>query len=293
LATLAHNRADTIAQLRGAHHVLRVIGKPHRRRAMPRQIHPNGVAFDYRQSIIAIQKHARAMVNGRVVPRLKMWEMEAGTWKLDSAGSEATDLFASMSERFFEEFPNKDLAHLSNRIAHNTSRFQKEQLGRQIKSALAVDVFKSEPWLESKAADFTAENVALIRSIPERYFTEIQSAVMRGVRKGDRPSTIAAAFEDRYRVSESRAQLIAKDQVGKFFGELNKQRQTDLGVESYIWGTSEDERVRASHEELDGEEFDWSDPPTVDEEEATPGSPILCRCQALPQLDQLIADLAA
>ncbi len=46
-------------------------------------------------------------------------------------------------------------------------------------------------------------------------------------------------------ISNSRAKLLARDQVGKLNGRLTQRRQQDIGVEMYIWSTSRDERMRA------------------------------------------------
>lgn len=42
---------------------------------------------------------------------------------------------------------------------------------------------------------------------------------------------------------------------------FNEIRQVGLGIESYTWQTSGDERVREDHAAHDGTVFRWSDPP--------------------------------
>jgi SPP1 gp7 family putative phage head morphogenesis protein len=66
---------------------------------------------------------------------------------------------------------------------------------------------------------------------------------------------------------------------------FNEVRQTNAGITHYIWSTSHDERVRASHARLNGETFSWKDPPEVDGERANPGEPVNCRCVAIPVID--------
>ena len=68
-------------------------------------------------------------------------------------------------------------------------------------------------------------------------------------------------------------------------GQLTKERQTDLGVEQYIWRTVGDERVREEHEILDGEVFSWDNPP----EPGQPGDDYQCRCTAEPILPEFVA----
>lgn len=76
------------------------------------------------------------------------------------------------------------------------------------------------------------------------------------------------------------AERIARDQVLSFNAEIRETRQRALGVREFVWRTSQDQRVRESHAELDGETFSYDDPPIVDGEPTLPGEAILCRCTA-------------
>lgn len=97
------------------------------------------------------------------------------------------------------------------------------------------------------------------------------------------------ALLERGGVSESRAELIARDQTLKLNGAMNQARQESVGVETYTWSTSGDERVRATHEELDGEICAWSDPPLEndDGEKLHPGEDFQCRCIAIPVIPEI------
>jgi SPP1 gp7 family putative phage head morphogenesis protein len=95
-------------------------------------------------------------------------------------------------------------------------------------------------------------------------------------------------LESRLEVSASRAELIARDQTLKLNANVTQWRQTEAGVERYIWTTSNDERVREGHADLDGEEFSWDDPPdTGDGERNHPGEDFQCRCIAYPVIPEL------
>jgi SPP1 gp7 family putative phage head morphogenesis protein len=107
----------------------------------------------------------------------------------------------------------------------------------------------------------------------------------RGLRAGTRVEEIQAEIEDRFAVPAARAEVIARDQVGKFYGQLAQLRQEELGIESYTWRTVGDERVRDPwHTSLDGKVFRWDDPPVTNRrgERNHPGGDIQCRCTAEP-----------
>lgn len=167
-----------------------------------------------------------------------------------------------------------------------TQKYQGSQLQKQIKTALGVEL-PSNANFNERLNNFTTENIALIKSVPNKYLEQVQQAVMSGATSGQRWEEIEVklgAIDDSLK---ARAGLIARDQIGKFYGSVQQARQKDLGITSYIWETAGDERVREEHQRLDGKTFEWSDPP----DEGHPGQAINCRCTATPNFEQAMAEL--
>lgn len=63
-----------------------------------------------------------------------------------------------------------------------------------------------------------------------------------------------------------------------FAGLINQLRQEDLGIESYVWRSQDDAKVRDSHAEYDDQVFRWDAPPAG----GHPGEAHNCRCYAEP-----------
>jgi SPP1 gp7 family putative phage head morphogenesis protein len=103
---------------------------------------------------------------------------------------------------------------------------------------------------------------------------------------GMRVEDLADLIRQRAQVGQSRAELIARDQTLKLNGDVTKERQLNAGIGSYTWSTSQDERVRPEHAALEGNIYEWSDPPDV----GHPGEDIQCRCVAIPHIEEF-ADL--
>jgi SPP1 gp7 family putative phage head morphogenesis protein len=127
----------------------------------------------------------------------------------------------------------------------------------------------------------TKLNVALIKSIPEQYFDKVGDAVTKGIESGLRYEDIAKEIQRVGDVTESRAKLIARDQVSKLNGSMSQVRQMSIGIDRYTWSTAGDERVREMHAELDGQEFSWTDSPP----DGHPGEAVCCRCVAIPVIN--------
>lgn len=166
--------------------------------------------------------------------------------------------------------------------ANASSRFQRRQFDRQIKTVLGINPIISEPFLEPMVQSFVERNAALIKDIPDQSIARVETKLRTGIEAGESLKTLTATVQNELRVAKNRAKLIARDQTNKFLGNLNELRQTSLGVEEYTWSTSKDERVRPTHQAKEGKTFKWSDPP---DDTGHPGHDINCRCTALPNLE--------
>ncbi len=140
-------------------------------------------------------------------------------------------------------------------------------------------------------------NVRLVSSIPVQLLDQVESTVREGIAAGTHVDGLRRALEERFSVAESRAELIARDQIGKLQGQLAEGRARELGVDTYVWrvsgGPRGDGRVRPMHLELDGSKQRFSDPPVTnsDGDRNNPGEDFQCRCNAEPDAEALLDSL--
>lgn len=126
-----------------------------------------------------------------------------------------------------------------------------------------------------------AENVALIKSIPERYFGDIESLVQRSVSQGKDIQFLRDELQNRFSVTENRAKLIARDQSDKAFQAIKRSECKDLGITEGIWvhvpGTKQSRRT---HMQMNGKRFKL-DEGLYDSDlgrKVLPGEAVACRC---------------
>ncbi len=190
---------------------------------------------------------------------------------------------------------------LNNRLLHDIVTWQKPRVSdafsklakatnaKSLQTAALYGVHvRHEAGIEGVIETARAANVALVTNATADFLDQIRQALEE--HEGETSDEISAALQDRVGVSKSRGTLIARDQVTKLNGKITEHRQRSAGVKKFTWSTSEDERVRKdvewsasdgregseAHAELDGEVFDWDDPPILDGEVSTPGQPIQC-----------------
>lgn len=264
---------------------------PPRARKVPRPRQPDAIRMRYFAALKPFLADMRREVAERIRPMLKeLVSRHEERTRVDAAmppGKRASVLLEGVSRRIVAKWPNERLAGVAQEMAQATSKFQKAQLFNQVKGSLGITLpAMMDKGVAARMAHFTAENVALIRSVQTRYLDDVGKVVLRGISTGARAADIADELEDRFGVAETNALRIARDQIGKFNGQLNAVRQQQLGVEGFVWRTMRDGRVREEHEDLDGEKFSYDDPPL----EGLPGEPINCRCYAEPDFAGLLED---
>lgn len=245
----------------------------------------------YFRALKPLVARAKALVDSILVPEIPAIMKEA-TPHADAdpkkvARGKVEKLIAQAEAKFKASLKPAQLEAAVAKIGTATDKFQKDQINRQVRSALGVGIdtiAKSEKGIPRKVEGWVALNVNLIKTLPKTYFDDIRLRTIEAVNVGTRHETLAKTLEERYGVAENRAALIARDQVGKLYGNLNEERQKNLGVDGYIWRTSNDNRVREEHEQREGERYTWESPP----EDGHPGEPINCRCYAEPDFSSIL-----
>lgn len=146
-------------------------------------------------------------------------------------------------------------------------------------------------------------NSKVILSLPSHVAEEVTKKASEGFIQGIRSDKlfkeIKAAAPG---IAISKAQLIARTETAKAQAAVTQIRSEQLGIDWFIWRTSEDQRVRHSHKELDGVLVRFSDLPAPEvlfptrNKDGTisrstlghygPGDCPNCRCYAEPVIDQ-------
>jgi SPP1 gp7 family putative phage head morphogenesis protein len=189
----------------------------------------------------------------------------------------------------------------ASRIAEQIRGFNRGEFYDVLRSALRVDIFLPDPDLRRIMEEWTAENVRLIKTIPDEYFGKLQGVVSRGLSEGTLARDMGKEIENLYGVTSRRAQLIARDQTASLNGLITEKRQMGAGIGVYEWSSSRDSRVRDSHADREGKYYAWPgsgmaekvingrDGKSIKVLELVNGKPpgleIACRCVALPVIN--------
>jgi SPP1 gp7 family putative phage head morphogenesis protein len=137
-------------------------------------------------------------------------------------------------------------------------------------------------------------NAEIIGTLPLSIAEQVNVHVMRGTMAGLRSSVIAeqikALFPD---ATKAKAGLIARTETSKTQTALTQARSEALGLDWYVWRTSEDSRVRDSHRIMEGVLIKWTLPPSPEKLDGAKrgfghyhaGCIFNCRCYPEPVID--------
>lgn len=217
---------------------------------------------------------------------------DAGLTTDASFASMAAKLVRELHKRFNVLF-SKAAGGLAEALAHGISKQAAVGLGQSLKEVSGGVTLKTDV-VSGAVADVVKasikQNVALIKSIPSKYFLEIEGAVMRSIQTGKGMADLQPHLEKQYGVTKRRAALIARDQTSKATTAINRARMQGLGVKKFKWLHSMGgKEPRPLHKyELNGNVYSFDDLPVIDEatgERGLPGQLINCRCRMVPVIE--------
>lgn len=285
LAFILGKRARKVARLRRA-----------RRAARPRT--PNEIEMAYERELVGISRRLSAEVQRFLDPLIE--EARKAEAREDAGEREDANIFSRFLDldfgllriRLLRIVTEQVLSPILDRFGRQIAKWN----ARDIARILLIDIADESPAVRAALERWRRENVSLITSIAERLLRDVFERVSRYAREGGRVETFAREIAERYKVSDSRARLIARDQVLKANSDLTRIRHEEAGVTRYIWSTSRDERVRGNptgkwpdglHYQLEGRVFSWAEPPVTNKkgDRNHPGQDYQCRCVAIPVLD--------
>ena len=250
--------------------------KKRKRSRLPRQLSPKGIERDYARALV---KHVRGLKEELRPLMLELpallKEEKAERERFDIGGARRIQrLVAAIALRM--SVSNAALESLAARFAKRTKAHQEIQFAKQVGESF----FLPSRGVAQAVEGFVAENAALIKDLPRKALADVEGILQRAVTGGGNARDAAREIKVRLAISENRAKLIARDQIHKLNGAVNRARQTSTGVTHFRWRTMGDDRVRDSHEALEGQVFSWK----TGSPEGFPGQPINCRCHAEPVL---------
>lgn len=132
-------------------------------------------------------------------------------------------------------------------------------LGEAMQSAaaqLSEELGLADPWtVEDPAVTaFLNERENRIKGMAEHVWQDVAGSIQDGLKEGESNAKIAQRVRDTFTgLSKDRATTIAQTEVSAAYGDARQKGMKANGIQFKKWLTARDEKVRASHHEVDGE----------------------------------------
>lgn len=260
----------------------RLQGKRYKPKRVGRIIYPHMETLTYQGTLGQVPQAFSAAVERRIIPMLPVIVASSAFSQIhDARTDDLDDLLEGAQADAAGEFNDLWIQRQAQEQGQKVSAFNRRQLTAKLSKALGIGIWFDDPWYQQQLKSFAADNVSLIKGATLRQKADIKNVILQGIRSGRRVEDLAEDVRARFGVAENRAKLIARDQTAMLFGNMNMLRQTEVGILTYFWRTMEDERVRFTHEQHDGLEYEWRSPPP---DTGHPGDDYQCRCTAEPNL---------
>lgn len=150
---------------------------------------------------------------------------------------------------------------------------------------------KDDPQIYDFIQSYTKKNIELVQALGKKYIPEVSQLASKTFLEGGSSKDLAYQMLKFTDENKNKARFWARDQVGSAYSEFTHVRQRSIGITHFIWRTSRDNKVRETHQELEGKIFDWktgaantgllNDTPGA----KFPGDSYNCRCTAEPVIE--------
>lgn len=198
--------------------------------------------------------------------------------------------FSKSSRDLAQRFVDKSLRHSTLTI---NEALKKIKTGEN-ENALSLSGSVMPPELEEVIKASIQENVSLIRSLPDQYYSRITGAVTRSIQSGGSLEQLRKELLNFEGMTKRRANIIALDQTRKVYNSITARKLNDMGVKKFKWlhsGGGQHPRsfhMMSAPSGLNGGIFDMNDPPIIDPKTGEKGFPAQlpnCKCRMVAVID--------
>ena len=212
----------------------------------------------------------------------------------DLEGLEKTTSVSSVELAAFDLSTDKLISNVESAVSNSFAEFSKISIGERY---IPAPVEKS--LLNNWKNNFLIQCKSATNDLKKIISKDVYDSVMRG----DALSIVKKkVYESTNDYTKKKAQFIARDQVSKLNGAINKIQQKSVNINLYVWTAVGDARTRDSHAKLNGVICSWDDPTIYYKVEdnklikhkrlasmfiGNPSEDYQCRCFGLPFIPEL------
>ena len=215
-------------------------------------------------------------------------QLQAGTVEkfADAQGGNYTAVLLRLAKdvkrKLLKQFDDERLEAVSRQVLSKLDKKQRAEFYARVAKVVGVDVQSliAKEAMKASTNALMLETAQWIKTLRDETLDKFTNNTLFAMTQGESLDTIVSQFDSVVSERKNHARFLARNQVQNYNSITTKIRAQNLGITKAIWRTAGDERVRHSHEDRDGKEFDLSEGlySFVDGKYLLPGVDFNCRC---------------
>lgn len=191
-------------------------------------------------------------------------------------------LAKTAKKSLLKQFSNDRIEVISQKALGKLDKKSKEEFYKRVAAKTGINVADliAKEGLKSTTNALVAETSQWIQTLRDDTFQKFTNNTLFAMSQGESLDTIVSQFDDVVSERKNHAKFLARNQVQNYNSITTKIRAQNLGITRAVWETAGDERVRPSHAEREGQEFDLAEGlySSIDGLYLLPGTDYNCRC---------------
>lgn len=193
-----------------------------------------------------------------------------------------TTLTNRVKRKLLRRFSNDRLTDFVTQMLTRVDDRNRKQLYSRIEQKIGISTERLTKQEAMKAGTnaLITETVQWVQKLRDDTLTNYTANSLRAMALGQSLDEVMTQFDGLVEKRKNHAKMVARTQIANFNSILTKTRAQNLGITHAIWDSSEDGRVRPSHADREGKEFDLSKGcySRLDGKWMLPGVDYSCRC---------------
>lgn len=191
-------------------------------------------------------------------------------------------LSKAAGKSILKQFSNDRIDTITQKALSKLDKKSKEEFYKRVAAKTGINVTDliAKEGMKSTTNALVAETAQWIKTLRDDTFQKFTNNTLFAMSQGESLDTIVSQFDDVVAERKNHAKFLARNQVQNYNSITTKIRAQNLGITKAIWETAGDERVRPSHADREGKEFDLAEGlySSLDGLYLLPGTDYNCRC---------------
>jgi len=191
-------------------------------------------------------------------------------------------LSKAAAKKLLKQFSDDRIDTVTQKILGKLDKKSKEEFYKKVAGKTGINVADliAKEGMKPTTNALMTETAQWVKTLRDDTFQKFTNNTLFGMSQGESLDTIVSQFDDVVTERKNHAKFLARNQVQNYNSVTTKIRAQNLGITKAIWETAGDERVRPSHEDREGKEFDLAEGlySSVDGKYLLPGIDWNCRC---------------